>query len=94
MILIVCRLIVFILIEFGKRVKAFYKLETLKQLGLNIQHERKKLSLSQEKLAEKANIHRTYIGMVERGEKNISILSLEKIANALDVSLTKLTENL
>ena len=69
-------------------------MDTLRQLGLNIQLERKKHSLSQEKLAEQAGVHRTYVGMVERGEKNISVLSLQKIANALNVPLTKLMENL
>lgn len=69
-------------------------MDTLRQLGLNIQLERKKHSLSQEKLAELASVHRTYVGMVERGEKNISVLSLQKIANALNVPLTKLMENL
>jgi transcriptional regulator with XRE-family HTH domain len=46
--------------------------------------------LSQEQLAEKANLHRTYIGMIERAEKNITLLNIEKIANALDVKITDL----
>lgn len=41
--------------------------------------------LSQEELAEKAGVHRTYIGMLERSEKNVTIYNIERIAMALDV---------
>jgi transcriptional regulator with XRE-family HTH domain len=41
--------------------------------------------LSQEELAEAAGVHRTYIGMLERGEKNVTIYNIEWIARALDV---------
>jgi transcriptional regulator with XRE-family HTH domain len=46
--------------------------------------------ISQEKLAELAEIHRTYIGDVERGTRNISLLNMSKIAAALDVPLSRL----
>ena len=46
--------------------------------------------LSQEELAEKASLHRTYIGMVERAEKNITLVNIEKIAKALNIDITKL----
>ena len=46
--------------------------------------------MSQEKLAEKAGVHRTYIGMIERSEKNITLLNMEKIARALNVEITDL----
>ncbi len=46
--------------------------------------------LSQEKLAERANIHRTYIGDVERGLRNISLVNMHRIASALEVSLSAL----
>ena len=69
-------------------------MDTLKQLGLNIQSERKVRSISQEKLAEYAGLHRTYVGMVERGERNITIESLKKIALALDLTIHELTYNL
>ncbi len=48
--------------------------------------------LSQEALASKANLHRTYIGAVERGERNITLLSADRIAKALDVPLSELLE--
>lgn len=62
----------------------------LLKLGQKIRKERQKKHLSQEELAEIAGVHRTYVGMIERGEKNISILSLNKIASALKISLKEL----
>jgi transcriptional regulator with XRE-family HTH domain len=44
---------------------------------------RQKLNLSQEALADQCGLHRTYIGAVERGERNITLATLEKISNAL-----------
>lgn len=41
--------------------------------------------MSQEQLAEKAGVHRTYVGMLERGEKNVTIYNIERIAIALSV---------
>jgi transcriptional regulator with XRE-family HTH domain len=49
---------------------------------------------SQEKLAEKGNVHRTYIGMIERGERNITLENINKIASALQVPMKKLFEKL
>ena len=43
------------------------------------------LGLSQEQLAERAGVHRTYVGMLERGEKNVTIYNIERIAKALTV---------
>lgn len=48
------------------------------------------LGLSQEELAQSASLHRTYIGSVERGERNISIDNIEKIAKALSLNATDL----
>lgn len=58
--------------------------------GKRVREERLKKGLSQEKLAEIAELHRTYIGMIERGEKNITLENIEKIAKALEISLGKL----
>ena len=51
---------------------------------------RKKLWLSQEKLAEKCTLHRTYIWNIERGEKNVALENIEKIAKALEVKIKDL----
>lgn len=56
----------------------------------NVQKYRTAAGLSQERLAEKAGVHRTYIGMIERSEKNITLLSMEKIAKALNVTIPML----
>lgn len=63
-----------ILVEFGNKVRTY----------------RLKLHLSQEQLAEKAGVHRTYIGMVERAEKNITLENINKIACALEISISEL----
>lgn len=54
----------------------------------NIKRFRQKLELSQEALADLAGLHRTYIGAVERGERNITLLNANKIAEALGVKLS------
>ncbi len=58
----------------------------------NIRAHRRRMHLSQEALAEKADLHRTYIGMVERSEKNITLLSLQRISWALNVPVIDLLE--
>ena len=66
------------------------KSSILSFFGKRVREERLERGLSQEKLAEIANLHRTYIGMIERGEKNITLENIEKIAKALEISLDKL----
>ena len=51
----------------------------------NVRRLRTEHGLSQEDLAEAAGVHRTYIGMLERGEKNVTIYNIERIARALAV---------
>jgi len=62
------------------------------QISNRIKSLRQEQKISQEKLADKCGLHRTYIGSVERGERNISIENLEKIADALGVSIKELFE--
>lgn len=65
-----------------------------KQLGKVILAHRKKNNFSQESLAHKAGVHRTYMGMIERGEKNITLSNLEKISKALDVKLSEIFQEI
>ncbi len=55
---------------------------------------RLKRNLSQEKLGELAGLHRTYIGMVERAEKNITLKNIQKIAKALSLRISSLFKDL
>jgi len=64
----------------------------LEIFGRNVQKYRKEKEISQEKLAEIAGVHRTYVGMIERAEKNITLRNMEKIANALNVKIKDLLE--
>ena len=70
------------------------KREILVKFGKKVREERKKLGFSQEVLAEKAGVHRTYIGMIERGEKNITLANIQKVSKALKIKISKLTEGL
>ena len=57
----------------------------IKVIATNVRYYRNKAGLSQEKLAERAGLHRTYIGGVERGEYNVSAINIARIAQALDI---------
>lgn len=59
----------------------------------NVRTIRQHLGLSQEELAERAGVHRTYIGMLERSEKNVTIYNIERIASALDVEPYQLLQD-
>lgn len=61
--------------------------------GKNVQAARQALGISQEELAFRAGLHRTYIGMVERAERSISLQNAKKIADALNLKLDNLLEN-
>ena len=62
----------------------------LKQFAQKVRALRESQGLSQEKLAERSDLHRTYIGMVERLERNPSLVCIHKIANGLGVHITEL----
>lgn len=64
------------------------------EIGKRIRNYRTQQKLSQEELAEKCSLHPTYIGQVERGEKNATLESICKIAAGLNVSLSVLFENI
>lgn len=85
MLTIVCRyfysIIIFLIMD---------KKEILIIFGNKIRNERKKQGMSQEKLAELSGLHRTYIGMIERAEKNITLSNIEKIALALGLKIRDL----
>lgn len=68
------------------------KSSILNFFGKRVREERLKKGLSQEEFAEIPGLHRTYIGMIERGEKNITLENIEKISKALKVSISKLLE--
>lgn len=66
------------------------RLSARERLALQLRARRLEVGLSQEKLAEFANLHRTYVGAIERGERNVSIDNIEKIANALQADVVDL----
>lgn len=66
--------------------------DILRIFASNVRKERQKLGISQEKLAELSGLHRTYIGAVERCEKNITLISAQKIANTLKLDLSYLLQ--
>jgi len=63
------------------------KREILIKFGKKVREERDKLGLSQEELAARAGVHRTYIGMIERAEKNITLENIQKICKALNLKI-------
>lgn len=62
----------------------------LKKFGNSIKKYRLKMKISQEELADLSNLHRTYIGGIERGERNLSLKNIEKIAKALKIKIKDL----
>ncbi len=69
------------------------KKEVLIKFGKRVREERMKLGLSQEQLAARAEVHRTYIGMIERAEKNITLENIEKICKALNIKIRDFFNN-
>jgi transcriptional regulator with XRE-family HTH domain len=66
--------------------------DVLKEFGLEIKKRRLELGISQEELAHLCNLHRTYIGSVERGERNVSLLNITVIAKALKCNPNELLD--
>jgi len=63
------------------------KRDVLIKFGKKVREERIKLDLSQEELASRAGVHRTYIGMIERAEKNITLENIQKVCKALNLKI-------
>jgi transcriptional regulator with XRE-family HTH domain len=63
------------------------------RFGKALRHHRHKLNVSQEEFADMCGLDRTYIGGIERGERNVALVNIEKIALALRVSLAQLFRN-
>ncbi len=63
------------------------------RFGLAVRRRRIALGYSQEHLAELAGVHRTYMGAVERGERNVSLANMSRIAEALQVTLSTLVRD-
>lgn len=66
------------------------KSNVLVKFGAKVREKRAAMRLSQEELAERAGVHRTYIGMIERAEKNITLENVEKLAKALKTPIPEL----
>ncbi len=66
------------------------KKKILIEFGDKVRELRKEMGISQEELSYKADLHRTYIGMIERAEKNITLVNIEKIAKALEIEVSEL----
>jgi len=62
------------------------------RFGFAVKSRREELGLTQEEFAERAGIHRTYISDVERGGRNIGLLNIERVADALDLSIAELLQ--
>lgn len=70
------------------------KSHILVKFGQQVRLERMKRHLSQEQLADMAGVHRTYIGMIERAEKNITLENISRLANALDLKIHALFKHI
>lgn len=68
--------------------------DILKQFGLRVRELRRARGLSQEAFADQCNLDRTYIGGIERGERNVALRNIAVIAQALGVSISDLTAGL
>src|SRR5438045_8661921 len=74
----------------GKSKSPVEKIDVKKHFGAEVRFQRDRLGISQEELAGRAGLHRTYISDVERGARNVSLESIHRLANALGTSLANL----
>lgn len=65
-------------------------MDVRRRIGANVKRLREAQGLSQEELADRANMHRTYISQIERAVKNVTVIKLEQVAKALGAPLTEL----
>jgi len=65
-------------------------MDVQRRIAVNVKRVRKERGLSQEELADRAGVHRTYVSQIERGVKNATFISLDKIAQALGTPLSEL----
>lgn len=63
-------------------------------LGVTVRRHRQRLGLSQEQLAKRAGLHRTYIGSIERGERNITLVNIVRLAQGLEMDIVKLCDEM
>ncbi|OGX19813.1 MAG: transcriptional regulator [Omnitrophica WOR_2 bacterium RBG_13_44_8b] len=68
------------------------KSNILKKFGENVKKLRKAKGWSQEELSKKSGLHRTYIGSIERGERNVSLINVQRISEALKVFIRDILE--
>lgn len=78
----------------SKKIIPMQKSPILELFGQNVRKLRVERGLSQEQLADKAGLHRTYIGMIERAEKNITLLNMEKLSIALSSTISELLKSI
>lgn len=62
----------------------------LKRFGNNVKKLRQNIGWSQKDLSSKSGLHRTYIGSIEKGGRNVSLINIERIAKALDIEMKEL----
>lgn len=90
MLLIVCCLFCILWVALQQTIMSMDKDNVLIKFGNKVRQYRLEQGISQEELAFRANLHRTYIGMIERAERNITLVNIEKIANALNININDL----
>ncbi len=90
MLLIVCCPFCILWVALQQTIMSMDKDNVLIKFGNKVRQYRLEQGISQEELAFRANLHRTYIGMIERAERNITLVNIEKIANALNININDL----